>query len=152
MEPVYEINVAKTEFREAYNTGDVARLLAVFHDDAVNMSEAIPSRFGRAVKKDLAERASDLFARFSVRLVPIVYGIVPCGDKMFDYGWHEFTLTPKTGGAPVRTRQRYMELWSKDAAGQWKISFHMNNVDIRAELNGVLASWFADQPSLTSAT
>ena len=30
MDDIYKINVAKTEFREAYNTGDVDRLLAVF--------------------------------------------------------------------------------------------------------------------------
>lgn len=28
MDAVYEINVAKTEFREAYNSGDVSRLMS----------------------------------------------------------------------------------------------------------------------------
>lgn len=30
MDDVHEINVAKTELREAYNTGDVDRLLAIY--------------------------------------------------------------------------------------------------------------------------
>lgn len=142
MDATYEINVAKTEFREAYNTGDVQRLLAVFHDRVVNMSETFPSAFAAAAKAQLRERATELFAGYSVRLVPIVIDIVPCGDKMFDYGWHEFTLTPKKGGPPIRTRQRYMELWEKDSAGNWKICFYMNNQDIRNEFNGSLAHWF----------
>jgi len=152
MDSVYQINAAKTEFREAYNTGDVARLLACFHDDAVNMSEAFPTARGAAGKKQLKERTEELFTKYSVRLVPIVNDIIPCGEKMFDYGWHEFTLTPKAGGAPVRTRQRYMELWSKDTAGEWKISFFMNNEDVRAEFNGVLATWFLDQQTVSAST
>src|SRR5262249_10293769 len=124
---VYQINAAKAEFREAYNTGDVVRLLACFHDNAVNMSETFLMARGVAGRKQLKDRAEELFAKHSVRLVPIVNDIIPCGDRMFDYGVAEFTLTPKAGGASVRTRQRYMELWAKDAAGEWKISFYMNN-------------------------
>lgn len=145
MDSIYEINVAKTEFREAYNTGNVDRLVDLFGDSAVSMSESIPSRFGSAVKADLRDRTTELFAKYRVQLVPIVINIVPCGEKMLDYGWHEFTLTPKAGGTTVRKRQRYMELWSKDAKGEWKISFYMNNEDVRTELNGVLATWFLNQ-------
>lgn len=147
MDAVYEINVAKTEFREAYNAGDVQRLLSVFHDSAVNMSEAFPSAFAASAKEQLRERTAGLFSKYSVRLVPIVIDIVPCGDKMFDYGWHEFTLTPKAGGPPVRTRQRYMELWEKDSSGDWKIRFFMNNQDVRNEFNGSLAHWFLSEGS-----
>jgi len=145
MDDAYQINAAKTEFREAYNNGDAARLVAVFHDHAVNMSDALPSRSGVAGKKGLAERAAEVFAGYSVQLVPIIIEIIPCGDKMFDRGWHEFTLTPKEGGAPVRIRQRYMELWAKNTAGEWKILYYMTNADIRMELKGTLATWFANQ-------
>ena len=145
MDDIYRINVAKTEFREAYNTANVQRLLSVFHESAVDMSEAFPSAFGDATKSQVRECAAALFDKYSVRLVPIVIDIVPCGDKMFDYGWHEFTLTPKAGGLPVRTRQRYMELWARDTEGNWKIRFYMNNQDIRSEFNGSLAHWFLSQ-------
>ena len=150
MDTVYQINVAKTEFREAYNTGDVARLLDIFDDAAVDMSESSPSGFGARGKAGLGERAAGLFAEYSVRLVPIVIDIVPCGDRMFDYGWHEFTLTPKTGGPPVRLRQRYMELWTKGASGKWKILFYMNNQDVRNGFNGQLNTWFLSEAAATS--
>jgi len=152
MDDVYEINVAKTEFREAYNTGDIERLLSVFHEGCVNMSDGFPSASGTAVKARVRERAGALFADYSVKLVPIVIKILAFGDKMFDYGWHEFTLTPKAGGPPVRKRERYMEVWARDAAGQWKIVFYMNNADVRNELNGVLATWFFGQEPVSAST
>ena len=57
MNHVYEINVAKSNFREAYNAGNVDRLLAAFADEFTDMSalSARPSSeptpemcFGRA--------------------------------------------------------------------------------------------------------
>jgi ketosteroid isomerase-like protein len=38
MNRVYDINAAKAEFREAYNAGDIDRLLAVFADEFADMS------------------------------------------------------------------------------------------------------------------
>jgi hypothetical protein len=38
MNHVYEINVAKSNFREAYNAGNVDRLLAAFADDLTDMT------------------------------------------------------------------------------------------------------------------
>jgi ketosteroid isomerase-like protein len=42
MKGIYEINVAKTEFREAYNAGNVDRLLAVFAEQFMDMSAGVP--------------------------------------------------------------------------------------------------------------
>ena len=145
MDDVYQINVAKSEFREAYNTGDVPRLLALYHKDCVNMQDSAPSAWGAAAGRGLGARVSALFEKYAVKLVPIVIDIVPCGDKMFDYGWHEFTLTPKAGGRPTRIRQRYMELWARNDAGEWKIRFFINNQDLRNEFNGSFASWFLSE-------
>src|SRR5215467_6872424 len=151
MDSVYEINIAKTEFRNAYNSGDVDRLVGMYHDSAVHMAESLPSKFGAAGKAYLRERAAELFAQYSVHFVPIIIDILPCGDKMLDYGWHEFTLTPKASGGVIRTRQRYVELWSKNRAGEWKIWFHMNNGDIRNEFNGMQSTWFLDQQPLPAS-
>jgi hypothetical protein len=38
MSDLYQINVAKAEFREAYNSGNVDRLLALFADEFTDMS------------------------------------------------------------------------------------------------------------------
>jgi len=75
-------------------------------------------------------------------MTPIIINIVVTGDSAYDYGWHEYILIPKSGGEPVRKRERYFELWSKDTTAQWKIAMHFTNSDVREEVNGVFTRWF----------
>jgi ketosteroid isomerase-like protein len=146
MDDIYKINVAKTEFREAYNTGDVDRLLAVFTDEGfTSMFEGGPSQFGGGARSSLRKEAARLFADYSVQMSVIIIDIVVTGDTAYDYGWHEFTMRPKDGGEPIRKRQRYFELWSKDSLGEWKIAFHMNNQDVREDLGGSVSHWFLSE-------
>lgn len=152
MDDVYRINVAITEFREAYNAGDVDRLLAVFHGDFVDMSEGFTSGFGANAKARLRTRFTELFADYFVECVPIIIDIVPAGDLMFEFGWHEFTLKPKHGGEATQRRQRYFELWKKDASGAWKILYLLNNSDVAEVFNGQKARWFRSEDYAQEAT
>jgi ketosteroid isomerase-like protein len=146
MDDTYKINVAITEMREAYHSGDTARLLSVFHPDGfTDMSEGGPSKYGSEARSRLEEETSRLFASYAVKFVPIVIEISTMGAVAFDRGWHEFFLTPKTGGEPVRKRYRYFDTWRKDANGEWKISLHINNVDVPEQLGGFLSTWFLSE-------
>jgi ketosteroid isomerase-like protein len=146
MDDIYKINIAKTEFREAYNTGDVDRLLAVFAEEGfTSMNEGGPSKFGGAARSVLREEVAKLFDNYSIQLNVIIIDIVVMGGTAYDYGWHEFTLKPKDGGEPIRKRQRYFDLWSKDSSGAWKIAFHINNQDVREELGGSVSHWFLSE-------
>jgi ketosteroid isomerase-like protein len=146
MDATYGINVAKTEFREAYNTGDVDRLLAVFDSDGfTDMSEGRASKYGLEAISTLRNQASDLFSQYSVKLTPIIIDIAVLGETAYDYGWHEFILTPKNGGEPIRKRQRYFELWNRTASGEWKISLHISNEDVREELGDIVSHWFLSE-------
>src|ERR1700756_4911208 len=116
MDDVYAINVAKTEFRDAYTAGDVDRLMAAFNPNGfTDMSEGGPTKYGGEALSSFRDRAVNLFREYSVKLSPIVNRIVSLGSTAYDYGWHEFMLTPKDGGALIRRRQRYFELWNKDS-------------------------------------
>ena len=153
MDDIYKINLAKMEFREAYNMGDVERLLRIFNRDGfTDMTEGGPSKYGAEAISRLRGQASELFAEYSVRLSPIIIDIVILGDTAYDYGWHEFTFKPKNGGAATRKRQRYLELWNRNAEGDWKIALHINNGDVREELNGYASHWFLseEQPEISS--
>lgn len=151
MNDVYQINVGKTEFREAYNAGDVDRLLKVFNPDGfTDMSEGGPSKYGLEAIATFRDQAGRLFEKYSVKMSPIIIRIVVTGNTAYDYGWHEFTLTPKNGGDPIRKRQRYFELWNKDARGKWAISLFINNNDAREELNGFASRWFLNQEQQTA--
>ena len=142
MDDVYQINVAKTAFREAYCTGDLDLLLSVFHPDGfADMSDGLPSRYGEAARSTLRERAAALFDEYTIKLDVIIIDVVVLGDTAYDFGWHEFTLTPKTAGQTFRKRERYFELWKKTSSG-WKVSFFLNNPDVAERLGGLVSHWF----------
>ena len=152
MDDIYQINVAKTEFREAYNRGDVDQLLSVFEEQGfTDLSEDGPSLFEKAARNKLHEHSAELFAEFTVRLAVIIIEITVLGDTAYDYGWHEFTLSPKNGGETIRKRHRYFELWKKNSSGNWKISLFINNADIREELGGQASHWFLSQEGYENA-
>jgi ketosteroid isomerase-like protein len=142
MDDVYLINRAKSEFREAYNTGDVDRLLSVFADGLVDYSNALPSSYGFDARSALKKRSAALFESYHVRLEILIASIVVMGNAAYDRGFHEFTLSPKKSGEPVRNRERYLEIWQKDLAGNWKIKVFINNLDVPEELGGQKSTWF----------
>jgi len=146
MDDIYQINVAKTEFREAYNRGDVEQLLSVFGEENImDMSEGGPTRSDGAAREGLREHSAELFEEFSVSLAVIVGEIIVLGNTAYDFGWHEFTLMPKNGGETIRKRHRYFELWKKNSSGDWKICFFINNLDVREELLGQVSHWFLSE-------
>lgn len=130
MDDVYSINVAKTELREAYNTGDVERFLAVVDNDLIDYSDGRRSGYRQGARKALRAHLQELFAKYEARLVPIVIEVKVMGDVAVDYGWHELTLTPSSGGDPVRTRTRYFDLWKKNSEGDWKLAMFIDNADV----------------------
>ena len=114
MDDVYAINVAKTEIREAYNTADPERLLAVMDEGLVDFSDRRPAGFGQGGREALRAHLEALFSTYTARLSPIIMEIKVMGATAVDYGWHELTLTPKAEGEPVYIRTRYLEVWKKD--------------------------------------
>ena len=130
MDDLYAINAAKTEFREAFNSGDVSVLLALADPDVVNFSDGHPSEFGESGLNALRSRLVSLFERFTAKLSVIVIEIRLQGDTAYDYGWHDLTLTPKDGGQPVHRRDRYLDIWRKDKKGKWKLWIYMDNQDV----------------------
>jgi ketosteroid isomerase-like protein len=152
MDDNYQINAAKTEFREAYNRGDVDQLLSVFEEEGfTDMSEGAPSHYGQEAREELRRHSGELFTEYSVRLTVIIIEIVILGESAYDFGWHEFTLTPKSGGETIRKRHRYFEVWMKNTSGEWRISLFMNNTDVREELGGHLSHWFLSEESSKGA-
>jgi ketosteroid isomerase-like protein len=131
MNDEYAIAAAKTEFREAYNRGDVDRLLSVFCDQGfTDMSEGEPSFYGSEASAVLRRRMKKFFAEFDVEMAIIIINIELSGNVAYDYGWHKLVCRPKRGGAPVHSRYRYFEKWVRQADGKWKIAFQITNRDV----------------------
>jgi ketosteroid isomerase-like protein len=125
------IEATKTEFRDAYNDADIPRLLNVLSEDFVDMSEGHASLFGGDARDELQLRLRHLFSTQRVELQPIVIGVRGMGDWAFDYGWHKYILTPKSGGPASVRRQRYLEIWQK-RAGRWKLAIYMDSKEADA--------------------
>lgn len=146
MDDSYLINTAKTEFRDAYNSGNVEQLLSVFDEEGfTDMSEDGPSLYNEDAREELRRRAAELFAQYDVKLTVIVIKIAVSGDLAYDYGWHEFTLRPKGSEEGLHKRHRYLEVWRKNSFGQWRITSFINNADVREEFGGHTSHWFLSE-------
>src|SRR5215469_18818340 len=67
----YAISLAKTEYREAYNTGDIDRLLAVFACGFTDCSDGEPSFYGEEARRALRLRSQELFRCYKVEIFVI---------------------------------------------------------------------------------
>ncbi|MGA8835036.1 MAG: nuclear transport factor 2 family protein [Candidatus Sulfotelmatobacter sp.] len=130
MNDIYEINVAKAEFREGYNSGNVDRLLAVFADEFTDMSAEVPSFFGADARSVFQRRMTKLFEQYQATLMVTIIAIRVFADTALDFGWHSLTLAPRRGGEPITTRQRYFETWQRNSSGNWRIDFYIDNMDV----------------------
>jgi len=130
MDDVYAINVAKSNYREGFNTADVERVLSVFAPEFTDMSSLRPTRYREDAGVKLRHFLAQLFVEYEAELKVIVLGISVFGNNAFDYGWHELTLKPRDGGEPVYRRTRYFELWSRQPDGDWRILRFMDNQDV----------------------
>ena len=130
MDDLYAVNVAKTEFREGFNLGDAARILAIADPQLVSFSDGQPSEFGESGLEALEIRLKNLFERFTASLAVIVNEVRIEGDVAYDYGLHDLTLTPKDGGQPINRRNRYVDIWRRNKEDRWKLWMYIDNRDV----------------------
>jgi ketosteroid isomerase-like protein len=130
MNDIDAINAAKTEFREAYNTGDVDRLLAVFADGFADLTAGVPTFFGTEAKSVLRSRTAKLFQNYRATLLVTMMSIRVLHTTAYDFGWHTLTLVPRKGGEPITSRRRYFELWHKGTDAKWRIELFIDNPDL----------------------
>ena len=126
----YAINAANTEMREGYKTANVERILSVFADTLADLRAEAPTFFGPDGKFVLRGRLEKLFRDFDVDFVPIIIG----KGVAVEYGWHETTLRPKSGGPAQTSRTRYMQTWVQDPQDAWRIVVFIDNPDQKPEL------------------
>jgi ketosteroid isomerase-like protein len=98
------------------------------------MSAGQASFYGTEAKAVLKHRLKKLFMRYHVELAVTIISIRIQGPLAFDWGWHKLTLTPRKGGRSVTTRTRYLEIWQRDPAGQWKIAIFLDNLDVPPQM------------------
>ncbi len=148
MDDIQAVRLAKTELREAYRAGDVQRALAVFSNEYSDMSSGNASFWGAEARAVLQHRLEKLFASYRAELAVTIISIRILGTMAFDWGWHKLTLTPKRKGKKVVKRTRYLEIWTKEADGEWRIAIFMDNADVPPQMPpaNVLRAVFGHAP------
>jgi ketosteroid isomerase-like protein len=141
MNDLYAINSAKTEFREAFNSGNPERLIALLDPAFVYMPDGVPTANGTGAADAILAQFREFSTCYDVRLVPIIIEIRIQDSVAHDYGWHLWKKTPRDGGPQVTSKDRYVDIWRKNEKGEWKLWMYMNNTDVPMQLpNGGLIS------------
>jgi ketosteroid isomerase-like protein len=120
------INSGKTEFREAFNTGDPEPLIALLDPAFIYMPDGVPTVNGSAAADAIRAQFRELKAYY-VRLIPIIIEIRIQGSVAWDYGWQTWRKTPRDGGSEVTVKDRYVNVWRKNERGEWKLWMYMSN-------------------------
>jgi len=105
--------------------GDAEHYVSFLTDDGVILSQGVPTVTGRPAAL-AAIRA--FVARFALTFEELeTQDVRVSGDTAL----HRYTIVtvqhPKDGGAPVRLRQRFLDVLQRECDGQWRVSHHMFN-------------------------
>ena len=93
------------------------------------MSEGVPTYFGDDSPLVLRRRMSRLFEKFDTRLGQAVMTVQVLGTTAYSYGLRQLTLQPKAGGPAKTARFRFLEMWEKNTAGEWKVGMVIDNAE-----------------------
>jgi uncharacterized protein (TIGR02246 family) len=112
-------------FCDAWKRADLARIMDAYSADVIKMSQGSPNRG----KEDLERSYADLFAKYNVEVdVKIEEVTIVSSSTAFDRARYTVIATPKTGGKPLVSSGRLLEVLRKEN-GEWKSLRSMNTLD-----------------------
>jgi len=141
------VAAASARFQAAENAGDLEEMLVHFADDLVILGPNAPAVTGA---ETVAAAMREFHGAFAVQVHYSGEEIVVFGDWAFDRGTYRFTLTPKSGGAPISETGKYLWRYRRHPDGSWKQSRVMWNssdprptggVGLAAAVDGAARPW-----------
>ncbi|HET8712988.1 MAG TPA: nuclear transport factor 2 family protein [Gemmatimonadales bacterium] len=109
---------ALEQYREAWIAGDTGAALRYVADDIRILISGVPEINGKAAVRDMF--ASEM-ATYRVPSLTLEHqDVIVSGNHVIDIGIWEEMQVPKTG-APIHGRGRFMTVWRRDSAGDWRI-------------------------------
>jgi uncharacterized protein (TIGR02246 family) len=108
----------------AVKAQDIDRLLSLVTDDVVFLPPGGAPIRGKQAVGDLYRL---LFAQFDVEQSASAEEIEVSGDWAFSWGAEVLTLSPRTGGQPIRMRGRGLTILRRQPDESWRFARGINN-------------------------
>ena len=125
---VYEL---WNEYAAAANDGDMARWIALWIDDGIQMAPDAPPRIG---KEQIREAMQPLFDHFNMsKMIIQTEEVRILGDRAYSHGTYTFEMTPKEGGETKSYSGKFLDILEKQVDGFWKIAIDCHNYNMPSE-------------------
>lgn len=120
MEAREAVDGINAEFTEAYNRGDAVAVSAFYVEESALMAPDQPTVRGkRAIEDSFKEAINELGGK--IRIAPVE--IVAAGD--WAYQWANYSIK----GGKRSVAGKFVEIYSRQADGSWKIRLTIYNTD-----------------------
>lgn len=120
-----EARAASVAWDDAFNAGDVGRLMALYADAPASMPYERPALEGKAAIEVDFEA---FFKDFTPHHETTIVAVQVAGDWAIERGRYTLTATPKAGGDPFRETGKHIVIRKKMGA-EWKIVWEIWNLD-----------------------
>ena len=122
-----ELRAADSRLLQAAQAGDATAFAAMFADDGELKFPNEPALVGPAA---IQERTARDFAMpgFRINWEVSDWAISGSADLAVSRGNYEFGLT--TPGGPITDRGRFVAVWERNDAGEWKVTTDMISSDV----------------------
>ena len=114
------------EYAAAANDGDMARWIALWSDDGIQMPPGAPRRVGKAEIRREMQPLFDLFD--TSKMIIHTEEVRILGDRAYSHGTYEFEMTPKEGGETKSCSGKFLDILEKQVDGSWKIVIECHNL------------------------
>lgn len=120
-----QVREASAAWDEAFNSGDLTQLMALYTEEAVDMPPNLPVLEGRAaIEADLQYILEEFTAHHETSIIDIKIG----GDLAIERAAYTMLLTPKAGGDTVTEVGKHIVVRQK-VGDKWKVLWEIWNSD-----------------------
>lgn len=123
-----KVEAATKDFHDALRANELERFMHYVADDVVFMPPGeAPSRGKEAVRAWMVA----FLGQYRTTTLTLADREVFVGDGFaVELGTYDWGLAPTAGGAATVDRGNYMQVWTKDASGQWRFAREIYNSSV----------------------
>ena len=114
------LRAALKQWAAAAHAKDAAKFASFYAEDGLLLMEGAPDARGMAaLKEGTAGMMSD--PHFNLVFEPDEVVVARSGDVAYDVGSYSLTMSGPDGN-PVTQKGQYVDVWRKNAVGEWKVA------------------------------